>query len=361
MSRTSLALVGLFGLLPLMGCPPDPEKEETGTDTADSGGSGDGTEVDPSAALSGDDATINPMTSMELHATLDGVVGADSFSGTSTYSTAYDGVTACDSESTVTGTPYTGTCDGCDFAFAITTTATRDDSTADCTNYASLSLTGDEAFHDMLLAYIPEYVYSGYYGDYTYYEILQVGYSYYSSYYGYDFVGPYWSTAHFQGSENSTFSFDGTNLAWTFDYATTYSTGTNYYTYCDYTYPDAADDFTANYGGTGSFPCGTGEGDIWTFDAPEGATANILVDTVSSDTAFDIVMWVNGPDSCTLGYADDTVDCTFPPPAYQCPSMQLEDLDAGTHQIVVAPSSYASGSCAGDVAEYSLSIQVLAP
>ena len=74
--------------------------------------------------------------------------------------------------------------------------------------------------------------------------------------------------------------------------------------------------------------------------------------SISADTTFDPWFIVTNPSGCSFTYADDNFDCTYPPPEYTCPSVSI-DTEEGTYQIIVM--AYSS-SCAGDTAEYELTI-----
>lgn len=78
---------------------------------------------------------------------------------------------------------------------------------------------------------------------------------------------------------------------------------------------------------------------------------------MSDATAFDPRAWINDPDGCTAASADDSFDCTYPPPTYACPGIMLSDLSDGTYSVVV--SSY--GDCAGTTADYSLQVHLEVP
>jgi hypothetical protein len=75
---------------------------------------------------------------------------------------------------------------------------------------------------------------------------------------------------------------------------------------------------------------------------------------VDLGTAFDPKMWINDPSGCTIGYADDSFACTFPPPEYECPGLEIGTLEAGTYEVVVQ----AYGSCAGSTADYKIEVAI---
>jgi hypothetical protein len=84
----------------------------------------------------------------------------------------------------------------------------------------------------------------------------------------------------------------------------------------------------------------------------------VEVDTVSAATTFDpyFDVYVGSVFGNVAGGADDSFDCTFPPPNYQCPSDTIDAEATGNYIIDVAQAS--SGDCVGSIAEYDLNITV---
>lgn len=124
------------------------------------------------------------------------------------------------------------------------------------------------------------------------------------------------------------------------------------------------DDATENNGDTGEgvLPCPSDESDEWVDvfllpDPGEGVFLQVAVDTVSAATTFDPDLTVySDPDLDTrLGEADDSFDCTFPPPEYQCPEVELES-PGGNIYIEVGIADFEQ--CAGNQARYELTIRV---
>jgi hypothetical protein len=172
------------------------------------------------------------------------------------------------------------------------------------------------------------------------------------SYYEYSYWGIYSGTL---SNPYSTFSFDGTNLAWTW-YENTYGYVNPYWDDgCTNTQCTQRTDFAGgSYSGTGDLDCtDTGLVDLWEITVAAGDTVSIGIDTVASTTTFDPAMYVIGPDDCEAGTADDSVVCTYPPPSYSCPSTDLVATDTGTYTIVAR----LLGNCA-DASTGSYSITV---
>jgi hypothetical protein len=78
--------------------------------------------------------------------------------------------------------------------------------------------------------------------------------------------------------------------------------------------------------------------DLWSFTAVDYYT-DISVDTTNAKTAFDPYMTVMDSSSCILGRADDAFPCTYPPPAYSCPSFHLATTKGTEYLILVQPLS----------------------
>jgi len=92
-------------------------------------------------------------------------------------------------------------------------------------------------------------------------------------------------------------------------------------------------------------------------DVESGDFVQILVDTVSAATTFDPDLEVYGDPDLTefVDSADDSVDCTFPPPEFSCPLVEFES-EGGNLYLVVGIAD--SEPCAGRTVNYSLEISV---
>jgi hypothetical protein len=311
----TLPITVLWLLTPLLGCPTTPAKDDTSASDTD-------TDTDSDSDTDSDTDADTP---------------AYDFTGTVALTTTLNGLPDCNTTAAITGTPYTGDCLDCDFAVAVTSAITTDDSAETCTYWSNLSLISPDGDAGLALGHADEY-YLGYYTGYQD-NALFAGYGY-----------PYWYGLSYNGSEYGTFTRTGDDISWTFSAASTYT-----YFY-DYNQCDGAteSDAARSFGGTGAgstLNCDGTTTDVWTFTA-DGSAVSVTVDTVAADSAFDPVLWVNDPDMCSVVYADDNFDCTFPPADYQCPSFQLDSTTAGTYQVVVK----SWGSCTGDSAAYQLTI-----
>ncbi|MEZ4318302.1 MAG: hypothetical protein R3F61_12400 [Myxococcota bacterium] len=126
---------------------------------------------------------------------------------------------------------------------------------------------------------------------------------------------------------------------------------------------DADSDADTDVGASETVAC-TGEVAYWRI----GGAATLVtvdVDTVSAATTFDpatfaaeVDTWPSTPDQFQitslpqLGAGDDEIDCTFPPPQYRCPSMEVE---SGGADFLVVVLSASPDECAAASGEYVLS------
>jgi hypothetical protein len=115
-------------------------------------------------------------------------------------------------------------------------------------------------------------------------------------------------------------------------------------------------------------------GDLWTFRCPEGGTVNVSVDTKDDTDAaqsdIDPVLLVVDGAGNLLAFADDDVDCTYPPVCgFFCPSVSAlacgsegnnddnddNDDNDGRHSIIVR--DFGSSGCVGG-GGYNLVVEV---
>ncbi|MES2638415.1 MAG: hypothetical protein V4850_03005 [Myxococcota bacterium] len=364
-SRLLLASVSALGFLAALGCasgsPPcgdgtvADDKECVAEDEADAD-----TDADSDADADADtDADADADTDADADADTDADADADTdadadytrFDGEVTVYSTLDGVVECDIVATLEGTPYIGDCEGCSFAFKIDDTITRDRSAAGCEHYPAWSFIETEVNYDLLLAYAPTFEGS----DYDYDNALIQGYSKEYERYGYtyDYPGPYFRAVAYDGADDSSVTWSGSTLAWSFSYAGSFDA------YETYAFEDCGTvdriDAEEGFGGTGvseQLECEANTVDVWRFDAT-GAAVQITVDTVADATAFDAMFWVNDPSGCTVGTADDSFICTHPPPKYRCPSAELSSTTVGTYEVVVG---MASAECGGSTGAYTLKV-----
>ena len=251
-----------------------------------------------------------------------GATDVPDFQGTLTYDTTRDGVVECDSDVAFTGTTYTGDCYGCSFAFEIDAAETAAAGSDACTLDPFLSYVAD----DMVgLAWWESY--EGYYGTYTnLFASFGTAYNYYyqEEYTDFNVLG-------YDGGGVGSITVDGDAVAWQVASESV-----------EAVVPTGP--VTGTVSGTGDVDCAGETFDIWTVDVEAGGEVTFTLDTVALESAFDPQIFIVGPDACYGASADDSFDCSFPPPEYQCPGVTLAPEVAGTYSVIVANL----GSCAAE-------------
>lgn len=276
-----------------------------------------------------------------------------------TYETWVDDSLVCAKAVAVTGTPYTGECEGCAFAFSIEGELVEDNSEAGCYVSDYQLLRTDNGIEDLVLAY-SELLEVDRWGEVsTYADAVFVTYS--SGWYG----GGTSSTrvlSHADGGEDpGIFRRDGAEFVWGGDFETTINGEDQLVDYCDGGYA---------LGWSGTEPSGVAtitEGvscdgkkvDQWAITIDETQTVEIAADTVSAETTFDPRLFVINEDGCVVASADDNFECTFPPPSFRCPASTVE-LEPGEYTILV--SSFIDTCLEGtEIGEYELRIDAETP
>lgn len=266
------------------------------------------------------------------------------FDGELTVTSTLGGEPECDAIIDLQGTRYDQSCPGCDFAFRVEATLTADLGAAECWLDPRWSFLPSEGYTDLVLAHAPSWGVEEWYGMYYYTDALLTGYAL-------DGDGPHWAVMLHQNEDGGTFTRSGDEVSWTLGYADWVDVDP-YFNDCGaIETSDATDLFESPSQVAGSIDCAGRSADAIAFEALAGAEITLSVDTVAADTAFDPALYVNGPDGCTVLQADDSFDCSYPPPAYRCPSARFT-AEAGAHRAVVV----ARGSCAGDDAAYTLHV-----
>jgi hypothetical protein len=274
------------------------------------------------------------------------------FDGTSTLLYTVDGTVVCDTTATLVGAPfdpgYTGTCDDCTWSTSITSTVTADASTADCPWFADRTFLDDGETYGLFLAAAADWD--------GYANVLLSGWSHREIYggYTYDSPGPYYTLLAWDDAPYATWSLDGDSLA--FDYA---ATGTStvsepaWFEVCG-AVEDGAEVEVDGTSVDQDIACDGSTLDVWALDL-DGSPLSLRLDTVDSDTAADLWLWLNGPDGCVELVADDELDCTYAPSRFRCPGAVIEAPEAGAWQLVVASTGEA---CSGERAGYRLESSV---
>ena len=324
MTRPALSLLLPVALLTLAGCPSAKDDSDGTADTD--------TDTDPGTDTDADSP----------------------FSGSLTVTSTRNGEPLCDADVTLTGTPYTGDCEGCDFAFVMEGSVARDEGSEACDLDPRLTFVPSGGFYDLLLAHADAYTYTyeGYDGDYTYdyTDVLSAGYSY--RFGDYDYPGPYWVRISYDGSDRGTFSRTGDDIAWAFGYSRSYDDDVaNYYSDCASVDRSSATAASAGEAGTGEVDCDADLVDVWSVDVDATGSLTASVDMVATESAFDPILWVNDADACTVASADDNFTCAFSGNGI-CPAVELTSLAEGTYSLVV--QALDSDTCDGTVAAYQL-------
>ena len=342
MTRTSLSIVCL-GIVGLVAC--DLNK---GLDECD-----DGTVLDAETGdciPDGDDGDTDEEE--EEEDTDLSHMWRDSFTGTVTVDSIVEGNSICAATVSLVGTRFTGDCANCDFAFDIEATIeSRVPESCSVSPFYTWWLDPEDfADSDIALHMAHADPYMGYYGSYD--DALLFGYTAIEDGYTY---GPYFEPV----ASNGSFSRTGDDISWSID---SESEDVTYYyadSECD---PQTDVSFEAgtaalagNFTTAGSLPC-PADGDesaldVYTITLAGAGDVTITVDTVAADSTFDPYFWINDSAECIVSGADDSFDCSFPPPEYQCPSGTFSGV-AGTFQVVVG--TY--GGCEGTTSDYEITV-----
>jgi len=321
---------------------------------------GQGFDVEPiSGSLVEDDGPATSVVrTVDYALTGEATLSVTALDGTMTWETIEDdGTTAttlCDAELAISGTAASGYCTDCDFAFDMTSTVTDDGGLEDCDYFPQYTYNDDPIITD------PHLVFFSQYGDY--YDDLRTGFSVdYTSYDAGYYAGPYYTYVAYEGGAYTAGgtaeladNLDGTQtLTWSWAF-TGQETVSNYFNDCGgYVFFDDTSDRA--WGGsrdTSSLDCAGEIIDTWQVTLSAGDTFLATVDTVAADSAFDPYLLISGPDTCSLGFADDGFACSHAPLRFGCPSALLEVDTDGVYEVIVG--SY--GACTGEAADYEIQL-----
>ena len=320
----------------------DEQSEAPDTDSEEEAPSEDGPQPEDEEAVSIEDLGV--LTGIELEVT---------------YETWVDDALVCAKQVEVTGTPYTGECEGCAFAFAIEGELVEDNSEEGCYVSDYQLLRTDNGIEDLVLAY-SELLEVDRWGEVsTYADAIFVTYT--SDWYGGASAGTR-VLSHADGGEDpGVFRRDGTDFVWGGDFDTTINGDDQLVDYCagGYTYGWSGTEPSGVSTITESVSCDGRQVDQWTFSVDETQIVEIAADTVSAETAFDPRIFVMNEEGCVVASADDNFECTFPPPSYSCPATSVE-LEPGEYTVLV--SSFIDTCLEGiDEGEYELRIDAATP
>jgi hypothetical protein len=258
--------------------------------------------------------------------------------------------TVCDSTIDLVGTTFAGSCEGCEFAFEIDATITRDDNDTECDLPTALTFVTSEGSGKAYLAFASAYTGRDFIGSSaTFTDAFLSGYD------G-DQTSLGWTvTADSGGLTYGTLTRKGDDLEWSYYISWAYGSG-DLYGYDDScgTPPKSGADEALGGAQTANetLDCAGLQADVWTFDTPAADTeVSVTIDTVGAGSAFDPIFWIDAPDGCTLVVADDNFACTFAPSEFSCPAAGIFS-EKGTHSIVVR----SRGSCTGTSSDYMIRV-----
>jgi hypothetical protein len=234
------------------------------------------------------------------------------------------GFSVCDGTVSFTGVPYTGECEGCEFAFEIEAVLERDDGTIACPWDPILTLYAPGSFwHAPTVVGLQDQAP----------DTLLLGVT----------VGEHETAfATLYDGDYGTVSYDGDQLGWTLDLSLGWSGklygGMRYPlgTPCTYDYFAPYDDrgpYGAGNTTYGALVCEYGWTDVFEFEGTEGGVAHITADTTSDDPAVAMVLWVYGPESCVEQMAFGNYECSKGP--VPCPAMSI-DTQPGRYIAVLS-------------------------
>jgi hypothetical protein len=285
-------------------------------------------------------------TDVAATATLEG--GA--LAGQVDYRTTVDGEVVCDAAIRLSGSSWSEACDGCSYAFAVSGEVSEDAGTDECLLFGPLSYTSESIWREHRLAFWERDEEAGPDGMVVEMpDVSRVGYLIDYAAYGGGQYGPYWWTLATPYTDTRGFARDGDALAWWLDEVAE-SVVPTWYRECDGLSGTVLAPPVVAGEAEGEVDCAGERADRWTFEAEAGTTLLIAADTVAADTAADLALFVNGPDGCTLTFADDSFPCTHPPADHSCPAVQIPAAGTGIYQVVV----WSYGDCTGGVAGYRL-------
>lgn len=319
---SGLARHGSLGLLlALIAC--DPEEGKTG----------DSAEADADA-----DTDSDADTDTDADSDSDGDADAR-FEGTVEYDYVVENYAYCDATIALTGTPYAGGCEGCEFVFEMQGEVIRDDGSPYCPYYSYYTGMPSGWYSKVYLGFAEEFSREDYYGEMQVYtNALVFGYSIDYTYNGHHYVfpGPYWFSLISDQSSYGTVVASESSLQWSFGFDYVYTVAQYYETYgCRAASGEGPVELGAPVEVSEDLDCAGYTLDVWTFDVLEGQELRVEVDTLDAETACDPRLWLNDGSGCVTLVADDTFECSYPPPRWSCPSGAITPRADDTWQAVV--------------------------
>ncbi|MEQ1565688.1 MAG: hypothetical protein ABMA64_08625 [Myxococcota bacterium] len=297
-----------------------------------------------------------------------------------------DGDNRCHAIVDLAGSPYTGDCPGCTFAFSVESSVTENQ--GNCALSPARTWTESGVQVRPILAFSEEFGLIAQYGPAvftTLHDVLWFGSSYdFTPYGGAVYPGPYWSIvthseveaastggyyyyySPYANSGGAPASFDGASLSWEPRWA-----NENYYEYTEYLDWTCSQYLPSTYAlgpvagvtTVGTLPLHpTDTIDVYEFDAAANDVITVGVDTVDPATAFDPSLQVTDSNGCLLAQSFSSYLCTYADPnawsgSYTyCPALDFVAPTTGTYRVVVGGySAYSSGYYV-DTGTYGVSI-----
>lgn len=282
--------------------------------------------------------------------------GYTELTGSLTYRTETTaGEVVCDVDLELVGTPYTGSCSDCEFAFHVDPTVIDDRGTDDCVLPSLWTYVDDDFIGNSGLGYADATANID--GEPLDRALVAVG----------DLEGTRPTSAGIvqDGQAFTEVSWDGVGtMRW--EHRFEELTGENWL----WDRPTCTVDdlpelkgkkVEGGYSGTGSLDCAGFIVDVWSFEGRAGERVELALDTVSDDSAFDTTLIVEGPDGCLVAEGDDVFQCSFAPSQWSCGGGKFTPDQSGTHRVI----AWSLGSCTapdtdqdgwGDRADYRLAI-----
>ena len=346
--------------------------EVPGVEPSDTGGDSDTAVQDTSGpelwVLADNDPKGTGHHTMRRHVSGEGQIldSGASFEGTVEYWYMRDGEVQCDAEIALTGTADGASCEGCDYVFAIDAEVVRDDGTEHCHLANGWTFVGDDEYFNEHLAFATDYVMYGWAGSYeTYHDVLLSGVGFDFTSVGGDGVypGPYFYPAIFDGPYldwGELWSEDDT-MRWYYNYQAYDFYTLNHYNGCGSSHPShSSDSYLEGTRVSGQVDCGQSYVDGWAFEASAGDTLTVSVDAPILETGFNPLVFVNGPDGCTVAQAWENYVCTglasIHSTAKTCGSTKFTVDTDGLYEIWI--SSLGTDCFAGAV-DYTLYVNLL--
>jgi hypothetical protein len=290
------------------------------------------------------DADTDADSDADVDADTDADADPASLAGHVDYERQVDGVTTCTMSIDVTGTPYAGDCDGCAWAFEITTAATPTGDCADADNVMTLAETAYTV--NLKLGLVESYQV----GQDTVANAVLLGNDLY--YGGSTFPGPNWSLLGYEGLPTADVSWDGAALGIASARTFTESDFTHWLQMCGGTYLGGAAPATIAGGSVaGELGCDGQAFDLWSFDADAGATVRLWVDNVDGPDLLTPFLTVTDDASCQIGHSTPSFACAFG--GEDCGSIEFVAPTTGTYRVA-AETADPYGLCSGGTGGYVL-------